>query len=384
MKIYRRDYLLSWFFLPILILSACSYFEWQSYWSTIQSRTVPFKATRYIVAMPNNDIWIRTDSDAWLIRYNPDSNKLITYTIETSVGRGIPHKLFVSRAGILWGLGIYYTHLLGAHPSTNYQEWVLSRYDEGTDQFIQIHDVDGILKSDYASDFTEDPQGNLWIVMKKDSDGKPLIDRDPFTKEIRRIYFPPDQTLIRYDPATNKAVQVFSSTTIYNLAITPDGLVWLTAWRDDRSLLTGRLLLYEPSTDIFEEFPSPLPHGSINYDFDLYVDRSGNLWLDRYACLEMTSTGERKWHLLSSPPEVFEGDLVLPNHTVKEEVGPYKLYESSDGRMWFSTPLGLVMYDRKTDTWRRMSDQFHDIVEDKRHRLWSAADSQLYSRRLSW
>ena len=356
----------------MIIQTSCSPITWEPQLSDAQSQSIQFKISASIITMPNGDIWSIVEQDGIpksLIRYNPDAKSLRTYTIETFTGRGLPFKLFVSKNGTLWGMEFQYE---GQFTGGRHTDWMLYRYDAESDSFFRVYDTGRLLRGKFVMDATEDPQGNLWIVLEQEDLRRELIRYDPTSNEASKIDLDPK-------------LQELSVEKISRIASASDGSIWMMGEVRRSSTVqqttpitlvayrfAGTVLQFNPTTDTIKDYGAPL--GGMFFRDRLYFDRSGNLWTSSIARLSFPKSSEPVW-LPKVQPDAF----------VKEEgdrtwwMDPFAIYQSSDGRLWFSSRAGLVMHDPQKNTWQRVNDWSSAVVEDEHGRLWTAANNQLYS-----
>ncbi|MEK7328427.1 MAG: hypothetical protein AAB217_24545 [Chloroflexota bacterium] len=348
--------------------------EWEPQLSTEDTRRVPFSNSDSIVALANGDLWITTslapelrytsDIGNWLIRYKPEAKAVITYTITIEGGWGVPVVLLEARDDTVWGAGLVVTgppsfrsHFYNTFPRPS--NWMLSRYDATTEQFAQIQDADGLLRGKYAREIVEDKRGILWLIIDN-----MLVSFDPVSQKATR-------------PDLVKPLADMSLETVEHLAVAPDGAIWLTAWGDKS--VGWKVLRYVPDTGELQDYGFP---SDILYDdaSRLYFDRTGRLWLTSIAWVDAPQSLDSFWHP-AIQPEAFVTQRLRGMGNF-DWADPFGIYESSNGKFWFSSLAGLVKYDPLTDEWHLVHNLVTAIAEDNDHDLWVAADSQIYKYRL--
>lgn len=347
--------------IALLIQTSCSPFTWESHAVATQTENIQFDRASSLIATSDGDIWAvvsKGPSDSWLIRYTPASQNMRIYVTDGPDGKVVPLHLMLSPNGTLWGWD-----LISLHQPPQIR-WRLSRYDSHTDRFFVVQDETALLRGQTVHDLAEDSNRNLWIILGNDS-------------------YHSRHELIHYNPISNRATQInlkprldeLSVQEITRLAIAPDDTIWLVGSRARSG--EGTVLQYNPITDTVKDYGAP-PKG-ISYVDRLYFDRAGNLWTSSVARMTLSPTGEAVWELDIQPDEFIAEIDKMPKSRMLW-VNPFSIYESSDGKMWFSSLAGLVMYDPPKNIWRRVNDWTSSrVMEDGQQRMWTAANSAFYS-----
>lgn len=325
--------------------------EWEPQLSDDQSKRLhPFSSVDSIAARSSDEIWLLTSQD--LVRYQPSTHELITYTVKVSEeGIFLPSLLFLGKDGTLWGRDHF-----GLSTSNRFCG-VLSRYDAKNDRFEPVLDKDGILKDAPGSTrITEDAQGMLWLVI--------------------------DNVVFSFDPATHQAKRALDEQQGYrfhNLVGAPDGTIWLSATPVGQPQSVEVVIRYDPRTGDLE-YHGPPPEAEDNFGLDLYLDRTGRLWVDDYGWREVPSTGEPVWYRIIRSPVFIT--RIRGGEFTYSWVRPHEIYESSNGLFWFSSSAGLVKLDFQSGEWCLVTTLSSPVTEDDAHNLWVAGNGQIYKYHL--
>ena len=135
---------------------------------------------------------------------------------------------------------------------------------------------------------------------------------------------------------------------------------------------------YDPRTDELKNYGMP---PDVSYtDIFLNFDRTGRLWLDEMAWLEISTSGQGTWY------DVFRSPVFLTDRTGSERhymwASAFQTYESSNGLFWFASGAGLVRLDPANGEWCLTTTLRSPLAEDDQGNLWLAGDGQIYKYRL--
>jgi hypothetical protein len=305
-----------------------------------------------ILARNSDDIWLILNSGG-LLRYRPNAQTIESYTIVGVNGVAFqPGGLLLSKTGTLWAIGYYPTNSgYLSEPHT-----ILSRYDVQADRFVPVYDPDGVLTgldslgpSSPDAQTGSDAQGVLWFIV--------------------------DNSLIRFDPDTRKAMRVIDKSSGYSLdflAVAADGFVWLSAIQNQNWQGPFLVIRYDPGTGEIKEYGSP-PNAL--GPAVLYFDRSGRLWTDDWGYLEFPATGDPVWYeIIKSPIFIYK----LNDPYVYAWSGPYPFNEVAPGLFYFSSSAGIGSLDFKQGQWCLLTRSSGPFSEDDAHNLWFAVEGQIY------
>jgi hypothetical protein len=186
--------------------------------------------------------------------------------------------------------------------------------------------------------------------------------------------------IYRYDPisqTTDRQGDSLGGEVIYT-ALSHEGDVYFTLneWNADLRLPQNGLFYFSPTakTVTLVEVPStgwPIYSG-------LLIDHTGQLWLGAIGYRDLNNT----WNLIY-PPYL----RTYSNHLGQSWWNaPMILFESSDGKLWYSKYLdssliaeGTAWFNPETNEGCVFTNVPTSIVEDSEQRLWIAVDGVLYS-----
>lgn len=348
--------------------------DWHNEWSLPNSI---LWETSSMAVDSKGQLWITSyneEEDPSLLRYDPESRDLVTYTVLAEDGVGLPTQVFASKDGRVWGVGFFYIDLSDDELSRqktfrDYPRWMLSFYDEKSDQFIQARDKDGVLWGTRAPTVAERVDGTLWLSI--------------------------DGRLVRFDPVNEQVafvdVEELNGKFVSGLAAAPDGKLWMVI--EDPAF---DVLWYNPRTGEAQTIRRPSDAQPGTGPGPIYLTQEGHLWLS-YSTSSLTSSGlawldinksELRWNIISA--DVFMTETILGvGHPSPAPVD--QIYQTSDGLIWFISRAGLVSYDPRGDQWRLVHQapvyQFLGrpslgIVEDRDGVLWVGARRNLVKHRL--
>ena len=126
------------------------------------------------------------------------------------------------------------------------------------------------------------------------------------------------------------------------------------------TFLLQKSVVYNPLID-----PTPF--------FGLFVDKSGNLWLDDHAWMDPKGI----WH------QVIRSTLFITDRMPDSGYNyfwafPHIVFESSDDLLWFRSENGMTSLNVHKGEWCWFTTDQSNIVEDSNHTLWMIADDKLY------
>jgi len=122
-------------------------------------------------------------------------------------------------------------------------------------------------------------------------------------------------------------------------------------------------------------FDYPASPGRINGN-DLFVDNSGNLWVNDFGWMEKNGT----WNQILRSPVFIGEQLEIIKYVWYR---PMIILQSTDDALWFSSPNGLVRLNPHQGEWCWITTNRTTIVEDSEQKLWMIADSKLYKLALN-
>jgi hypothetical protein len=280
----------------------------------------------------------------------------------------VPDELFLAHDGSLWGFGLdplgNTTKELKEFHTKDYP--LLSRYNEAADQFEFVRDRNGILNWQMAHtplEMEEDQNNLFWMILKEGN----------------------RSVLYSFDPGTLQAqLRLALQSSIDNLAVAPDGSIWLT--------YNSQLIRYDPITGEtypYQEqiWPDDLEEVDPIGFQALYFDRQGRLWIEDRGWLDFSQPDQPVWHKIERSSvfiDLYDASLAYesPPKFSRVWMRPWGAYQSSNGLLWFQSTVGMVRFDPEKDEWCHFTTEFGPIAEDSDHNLWLAADGYLYKLRL--
>lgn len=309
-----------------------------------------------------NQVWI-AHADG-IVRFDSEHNVIKTYQIQVdSLPKYYDFAALHLRNGEIWAV-------LSSSKST------LAKYDATKDEFIVIHDKDGLLNRGHGPTV----------------DGKPLIE----DLSVGKLVFVLGWEIFTYDPTNQRAEKLLgleSGFRVNTIAISTNDVIWFTTVNDYliRSL--------NPETGMVKEYGEPpsLVRDEANqtglaWDSSkaITVDDQGRVWVGYFDRLEPDKNGNYAWHELKRPT-IFVDDTHIYD-TYDRAVYVYKwtpvfsVAQFSDGNMWFVTGIGVVRYDVAGDDWcwsatqSFWGDAFAPIAEDENGNIWMVDDrlNQIY------
>ena len=309
-----------------------------------------------------SDLVVRNDDELWinspLMRYTPSTGKIKVYT-ETEGVLGRPHTLFVSSDDTLWAL------VRGAN---QIEQWLI-RYDDETDNFVTVNDVNGLFidglenQMGMSGAIKEDAAGIFWLLF--------------------------DDSLVRFDPSTLSSEIVVSEEQGFDviqrprsLEIASDGTIWFFA-RDLADPNIGQrdynpaIVRYDPDTNEIRSYRHHKFREDIG-NFDLLFDHLGSLWIGDYGWYEFDEQGTASWYqIIRSPIFVSENPAMYSQYRWER---PLLELETLDRYIWFAG-ASIVRLDLETEEWCQLTNTwnwFFSIAEDSQHNLWTVGNRQIY------
>ena len=152
------------------------------------------------------------------------------------------------------------------------------------------------------------------------------------------------------------------------ISLAPDGSIYfLTITNEQQS----KLAHFFPKTNKLEFVPN-FDHYLGDTSYNLFVDRSGRLWLGDLGWMETNGTWYRA---VRSPVFITDRAESSENYIWSN---PSIILESSNGLLWFQSDNGLTWLNPQKGEWCWFTTAQSNIVEDKQHNLWMIADEKLY------
>ena len=194
--------------------------------------------------------------------------------------------------------------------------------------------------------------------------------------------------LYLFDPITHEAklhIAMPQDSWFVDMSILSDGSIWLMDIYSEALFVqyfpkTGELDPYQgtfsyfPGDDILYEHFAEGPRSI------LYLDRDNRLWVDDRGYFVFSPAGIPSWHRVIRSPVFIEAKFDGTGNFYWSR--PRYIYQSSDGLLWFSAPVGVVRLDTLSGEWCLFTTYHSQVVEDDNHNLWIVADGQLYQYQL--
>ena len=225
----------------------------------------------------------------------------------------------------------------------------------GFSYFALYNDKKG--QFEYVEESENVPVGNLllgndgkfWILASKDG----IYSFDTTSHEIERYVSMPD---------------LESSGSLYGSMATValDGSLYFLNMTGEQQV---RLIHFNPETNFFEFVPGLDYLGDISYN--LFMDRSGRLWVGDLGWMETNGT----WYRIVRSP-VFITDKGEGASLIWSQTSI--VLESSNGFLWFQSDNGMTWLDPQKEKWCWFTTEKSNIVEDQQQNLWMIADGKLY------
>lgn len=310
----------------------------------------------------DNQVWIAHATG--IVRFDATHNIIKSYQIQLdSFPKYYDFAALYLRRGEIWAI-------------LSSSESAIAKYDSNKDEFIIIHDEDGLLKHGHGPTV----------------DGKPLIGE----LSDGNLVFVLGWEIFSYDPENQRAKKLLgleSGFRVNTIAISKDDVIWFTTVNDYviRSLNPemGKVKEYgEPPSLVRDEANQT----GLAWDSSkaITVDSQGRVWVGYFDRLEPDKNGNYTWHELKRPT-LFVDDTHISD-TYDRAVYVYKwtpvfsVAQFSDGNMWFVTGVGVVRYDVTGDDWCWSATQpfsgnaFSPIAEDEDGNIWMVDDelNQIY------
>lgn len=260
-------------------------------------------------------------------------------------------KLFVGSDGTIWGRNNYYP----SDATLSVDEYpVLSTYNDQTYQFefvsnsLQIPIITSPAK--WPNEITLDQNDVFWFFVQED--GLYSFDiRSGITEKLISL------TEIKID----------------SIGIGIDGNILLQKVLFLSSLQEKEILIYNKETG--ELLPMEIPEEPWPGWAYMFIDRSGNLWLDSVGRREI----DGEWILLHTDSQNYIQNIMNDLRMAH----PRLILESSDGTLWFEKYTdtsfgGMAWYDPELEEGCWFTTETGNIVEDVNHILWLVIDEKLY------
>ena len=301
----------------------------------------------------DNQIWIAHANG--LVRFDAIYNEFKTYQIQVD---SLP-KYY----------GFVALHLLNGEilAILSSSESALAKYDSKKDEFLVIHDKDGLLSREHG----------------------PTVDGKPLMGELSngKLVFVLGWEIFTYDRVNQRAEKLLgleSGIRVNTIAVSKDDTVWFTTVNDHviRSLNpeTGKLIAYggPPSLMRDEVIQTGLAQDSSRA---ITVDSKGRVWVGYFDRLELDESGNYKWYEVKRPTIFVDDTHIYDTYDravyVYKWTPVYSVNEFSDANLWFVTGVGAVAYDLDEDNWCWSAiqpfwgDAFSLIAEDESGDIWT-------------
>lgn len=310
----------------------------------------------------SNEIWVMPLDGEKIFRYSIDVSEWKEYNTISNLPV-VPRILLLTSDETLWGGGTI-------AEDANSQEGIslLSRYNEATDQFEFVRDVDGlfddVLIAPPPMKFPEDEMGRFWFFGSL-----------PGGDEI---------ILYSFNPSTRKAEMHLSlpAGLIYtDPVITKNDVIWFYQGGSER-----KLLKYFIATNRLEQYNGSPNFNEIGHVSLLFVDNNGNLWFENKGWLDFTDPEEQVWYeMMPSPVFLTDKGWFFSNpESLPTRYGwsvPTDISQSSNGWFWFSTLHGTIRLDPVAEEWCLFTNGNSPVVEGDNGDLWLVVFGKLYRYR---
>ncbi|MGA9191986.1 MAG: hypothetical protein WBZ24_09655 [Anaerolineales bacterium] len=332
---------------------------WEPQLDVFQHNVQLLRSATDVATRLGDEIWIAgypIDSDDSILLYSAVTRKIQGFAVLDSRGRPfMADDLLVASDNSLWAL------LDATGSGSGYS--ALAKYVASKNHFDIVDDEDGLLRHafDHVEIYPNPPQ----TLLAQEPDGRLVIGMNG------EIY--------EYDPATNRAVRLLahnSGFTVTSLAVSQGGDIWFVA-REDNSIRE-----LDPASGTISDFGPP--PGSDPFDPNdqlswmakpLEIDEEGRVWVADFGWLG-TESGEAryKWHAISRSTIFLS--IYDPEFLYKWE-RPSRVYQSSNGDIWFVAFLTTVQFSPDANTWCWSSTRSGPMAEDRDGNLW-LVDRQIY------
>jgi hypothetical protein len=240
-------------------------------------------------------------------------------------------------------------------------EIILSKFDSTLNDFVDIQDNDGYLKtvqsnSGGGTKLIEDENGYFWM----------------------NVYNGTSDSLISYDPVSNSIGNIVLSDDRLLLGdfVIRDNVIWVIEWEKDK------LMTYDIKHNKLSDFTyySIYPDDFINENLldmsTLFVDRKGNLWIDERGWFYFDNDENPSWYkIIRSSVFIDEGNST---ENYFRWVRPISIYESTNGQLWFRSAVGLARVDPLKGDWCRFTNIDSPIIEDENQSIWIVLYGKVY------
>lgn len=272
-------------------------------------------------------------------------------------------RLFVTRDGEIWGRNVWdETDHLTNSPA-------LSRLNDLSNRFEPAAETSKIPNGVFISPSNVTPR---WVW------GTILLD----TNNIFWFFVIHDG-IYSFDPvglSVKRHIPLENISEITQLALSPDGSIYILTTTGDYLLNTGQIYQFFPGNNSIEPIsPKQVDWPAAN---SILVDHKDRLWLGVFGY----RSPDEKW--VPFHPKIEEFNRLNQNLPLwRFYQPPMILMESSDSRLWFSIPRsegwktlrsGLAWYDPGTNQGCWFTTEGSNVAEDAQRNLWLLARSKLY------
>ena len=327
---------------------------WEPQWNWFQRMRLPerwfYFGSENDVIIFGDEVWIGYFKD--LVRYNPKSGEISTYQLRdlgNYFGYAKIEDLFVTSDQVLWvGLDMREDN-----------SSALARYNPEKDMLELVADQDGLLES-----------GKVHIIAQS----------SVHEYSDRQLVFVLNESIIMYDIKSNQAQMILGieqGFKIEYIDISTDGHIWFMT-RDDFSVRE-----LDPVTGMIWDYGEPpsITEYELERSFAKRIlsDSQGRVWAAPLGWLEPDQNTHYRWHSIKNTPILVD---IYATDVIYDWSGIGNLYESSDGRIWLSTGVGIVAYDPNNQLWCWSASTASLVVEDQSGYLWIVGDRQIYKYNL--
>lgn len=303
---------------------------------------------------------VALESQIWIggnpIRKFDTKNKKWTSYSKIDNFSGYSNQLFISSDDTLWGGNLYFDtgEIALANPP------VLSRYNKLTDEFESVIDNDGLFNGLISASIIGEHNKSLWIIGSRKGDKKIFSE------------------LYSFDPSAGSAKLHLDSNlqvaSIYEPALAPNGDVWFI------DQVNKQIMEYSAVTENVKKYSGYPSYEDLKKEgsvYKFYFDRAGRLWIDNTGWLDFTDPNQPAWYKIVDAPEFLTKNTppYYFGYTFAPATG---IFQSTDGRYWFTSQAGIVRLDFEQQNWCLITTGVSPVIEDNQKNLWIAVYGKLY------
>jgi hypothetical protein len=314
----------------------------------------------------SQEVWVLSDELEYVYSYSTETKKWEGYNTIENVS-AVPRSLFLSKDETIWGFGVSSSGV-----DANDKIPLISRYNENSDQFEFVTDIDGVLLDlrliRIPPNVSEGQDGLLWFFGSRIGDiGVGLYSFNPSSLKVEKWLY-------------------WSSNHSYTgPVVSPEGLIWY--FQGD--LNNQHLHSFSHDTEEIQTYYGIPDFERVGRPINLYFDHEGRLWADNKGWLDFENPDNPVWYEIIPNPVFLTDQGAFHPDTIDGSISKYGfspsvyISQSSNGWLWVTTFHGTIRLDLEEGIWCKFTTGSSPVVEDGEGYVWIVIFDKLYKYQLS-